>query len=119
MEGRLLPYITGGVALTHLTVNNSLMSNAPTEDIFTTTTWGASRVLVGGVLGGGFQYALGGGLSVGAEYLYAIYGTKDFSNIAVNPNNGGIGTLQSFPMQENHYITSQTVRLVANYKFTD
>ena len=71
--------------------------------------------MAGGVIGAGFQYAFGNGLSAGVEYLYTRYGSADFSGgVTANgiPVPGGVAVDQSG-------LSSQAVRFVANYKFND
>ena len=115
-DGRLLPYLSGGVGFTHLSFANTmtLTRSPPAAPFSDQNTWGANRELVGAVVGGGVQYAVGNGFSVGVEYLYANYGTKDFSSIGreVFPP---VST--SFAAFENHDLTTQTIRIVGNYKF--
>jgi opacity protein-like surface antigen len=88
-----------------LDVKTSLALIGPTD------TWGTQKILVGGVLGGGFQYAFGGGVSVGAEYLYSRYAAGDFTS-AVSCTAPCI-----LADREQHDLTTQTMRLVVNYKF--
>jgi opacity protein-like surface antigen len=115
-DGRLLPYLSGGVSFTHLSFANTmtLTRSPPAAPFSDQNTWGANRELVGAVVGGGVQYAVGNGFSVGVEYLYANYGTKDFSSIGreVFPP-----VTSSFAAFENHDLTTQTIRIVGNYKF--
>jgi outer membrane immunogenic protein len=114
LDGRFLPYVTAGVALTHLQATRSLVATIPaTGQTFAPVTWGASKVLDGAVVGLGAQYALGHGLSIGAEYLYAKYGSADFTSIAQNNPFDIAGP----PVQETHDLATQTVRIVVNYKF--
>jgi opacity protein-like surface antigen len=116
MDNRLLPYVTAGVAFTHLQSAQTLVATIPsTAQLFAPIPWGTSKVLVGGVVGVGAQYALGSGLSIGAEYLYANYGTQDFSSIASNNPFDIAGP----PVQEKHNLTTQTVRFVFNYKLAE
>ncbi|HXW29702.1 MAG TPA: outer membrane beta-barrel protein [Xanthobacteraceae bacterium] len=124
-DGRFLPYIEGGVALAHLSVATSIGVNTPVGP--ETDTFGKSSELVGVVLGGGAQYALGNGFSVGIEYLYARYPTEDFSGIGTF-NCAVPAALACFlgvppgpltsthTVQENHDLTTNTVRVVLNYK---
>jgi opacity protein-like surface antigen len=112
-DGRILPYLSGGVGFTHLSLANT--SNVVRLGL-NQDTWGANRELVGAVVGGGLQYALGNGFSVGVEYLYANYGTKDFSSVAITATTNPPGS-NSFPAFENHDLTTQTIRIVGNYKF--
>jgi len=125
-DGRFLPYIEGGVAVTHLTTANSILFSIP-GSVFVeeTDAFGKSSELVGVVLGGGTQYALGNGFSIGVEYLYAKYPTQDFSNMGayscVSVPTGICPSPLSFThiVQETHDLTTNTVRAVLNYKFAN
>jgi outer membrane immunogenic protein len=114
MDGRFLPYVTAGVAFSHLQATRALVAAIPGA-VFAPVTWGASRQMVGAVIGFGAQYALGYNVSIGAEYLYTNYGSKDFTSIASNNPFDIAGP----PVQETHDLRTQTVRVLLNYKFTD
>jgi outer membrane immunogenic protein len=117
-RGRLLPYLTGGAAMTGLDFSSSLHKlNPGTPPGNFLATWASQNVLLGGVLGGGIQYAFRHSLSVGAEYLYALYPTQDFSTVATVTNSFGVTSPYSAPA--NHDLSTQTVRLVVNYNFGD
>jgi len=119
-DGRLLPYITGGVAVTKLHTSNFMTLSVVIPPEGETVPWGGNRVLTGGVLGAGLQYGIGNGLSFGVEYLYAKYSSQDFSGtglltsyaplVVANTNNNFVS---------NQDLTTQTVRLVINYNFGD
>jgi len=106
-DGRLLPYVVGGVAIAHmnLSLSDSFLGN--------TVAWGTDRTLTGAVFGAGVQYALGNGYSFGLEYLYTRYGSQDFSSIT---------TFNGIPFSvsaDRSDLTTQTLRAVVNYKFGD
>jgi opacity protein-like surface antigen len=88
-DGRMLPYVLGGVALSHLSFNRQIASNV-------VETWSASNQLSGVVLGGGLQYGLGPNVSVGAEYLHTSYGTQDFST-RETVTLPGVGVINTHP----------------------
>jgi opacity protein-like surface antigen len=115
-DGRLLPYVTGGVALTDLRVRTSNIDGSGTP-FPVNFDWGTQKTLPGAVVGGGLQYAVGGGVSLGVEYLYTQYAGRDFSNFASCSPAVNCGTGTSFTISENHDLSTQTVRLVLNYKF--
>jgi outer membrane immunogenic protein len=124
-DGRFLPYVTGGVGFTHLTVANSItfVQGFPGAPVQIQNVFGSDKVLLGLIIGGGAQYAFGNGFSIGAEYQYAKYATQDFSSIATSTCVGACGgagiTTHLFPAQESHDLTTNTVRVVLNYKITD
>jgi outer membrane immunogenic protein len=117
-DGRLLPYVTGGVALTGLGIKTSeiISPGAPFQEKL---DWGGDKMLLGGVVGGGMQYAVGGGVSLGVEYLYTLYGERNFTNVASCSGAPSVCLLQAgaSPIPENHDLSTQTVRLVVNYEF--
>jgi opacity protein-like surface antigen len=113
-DGRLLPYVTGGIALTELDAGvNGTLSTAPPI----TVTSAARKTIAGSVLGVGAQYAFGHGWSAGAEYLYTRYNSQDFSSII------SCSPTPCFPANPNfvtnHDLATQTARLVVNFKFPD
>ena len=68
-----------------------------------TFDWGTQKTLVGGVVGGGLQYAVGGGVSVGVEYLYTQYAGRDSNFASCSPAGVKCAPLTSpFPNTENH-----------------
>jgi outer membrane immunogenic protein len=84
---RFMPYITGGVAFTHLEA-----SNAGGKDTKTRTGWTA---------GAGLEYALTDNVSLRGEYRYSGYGKTSF-------NLPGAGRTA---------LDDQSVRLGVGYKF--
>jgi outer membrane immunogenic protein len=106
-DGRLLPYVVGGVAVSRMNLHF-------TDTTFIgTVEWGSKRTMTGAVFGAGVQYALGNGFSLGLEYLYTRYGTQDFSSLAT------FGGVPFTPSSDRSDLTSQALRVVANYKFGD
>jgi opacity protein-like surface antigen len=131
-DGRFLPYIEAGATLAHLRIDTFInyINTAPNFTLTQTDAFGKSKELAGVVLGGGAQYALGQGFSLGIEYLFAKYPSQDLSSIGtlrcISPTNsctGGASISNSLTVlhtvQENRDLTTNTVRVVLNYKFTD
>ncbi len=80
-DHRLLAYVTGGVAASGLSINRKQkqISGDPGDTVETDfAESGGSTTFVGGVLGGGFQYAFTNSLSLGVEYLHAEYANSNF-----------------------------------------
>jgi outer membrane immunogenic protein len=107
----LLGYVTGGWAYSG--VDRSWTGAFPTF----TSSWGgtASSTLSGWTLGGGVEWALGNGFSLGAEYLYVkLSGGSSF----LTNNQGGAcaPSLCTFTVQGAD-ITDNIVRAKVNYKF--
>jgi outer membrane immunogenic protein len=108
-EGRMLPYILGGISLAKFHVTHEISD--PT--IPASASWSDSRVHAGPVFGFGFQYALQNDLSLGVEYLYTPYGMQRYGSDVTGTLAPGFG----FPGAFTQNLTTQVVRLVLNYKF--
>ena len=108
-DHRLLAYVTGGVAASGLSINRKIEGDGVIQ-----TEFGSSTTFVGGVLGGGFQYAFTNSLSLGVEYLHAEYADSDV-NITVSrqPCGGGCEPLHASVTEQ---FSTDTVRAVLNYK---
>jgi len=104
-DGRLLPYVTGGVVLSRLSVKKDDL-NAPFPP--TTTTWGGAHMQPGAGLGAGFQYALGNGFSLGVEYLYVTFLNQDHTSIVT-----ACGCIEIADQN----LSTQSLRVVLNYTF--
>lgn len=126
-DGRFLPYVEAGVAVTRLSIATVVSRSAPFTSLIETDVFGKSSEVVGVVLGGGAQYALGNGFSLGVEYLYARYPTEDLSTTGrFNCTAAGLfcppfNTSSSFAhaVQENRDLVTNSARVVLNYKFAD
>lgn len=98
-DGRLLPYLVGGLALTQFDIDRTL-------DVGVPINWGGSKLYTGVVAGLGFQYAWTEKLSLGAEYLFTQYGMQ------YHVTNFG-PAFNAFSQK----ISSDAFRVVLNYKF--
>lgn len=82
-------YITGGLAVTQLKTNNTFSDDYQfgTPDFSNANeSASASQSKVGGVIGGGFEYAFTQNLSVKGEYLYARFGhVSSDGSVSLNP----------------------------------
>lgn len=67
--GNFLPYITGGVAFAGVTTTLATVSD--------------DAVHMGWTVGGGIEYALGNGLTLGGEYLYMDLGEERYAYGAI------------------------------------
>jgi len=110
LGGQLLTYVAAGVAFTDLTMSTTL-SDGPSRQI----TFGGSKEMAGAVVGVGAQFALGKGVSIGAEYLYTKYPSQDFTSIGTCTGNCA-GNHVTWPVQESHDLTTNTFRGVLNFK---
>ena len=102
-------YVTGGLAATHLKADWQF------TDTFAAATESASlsKTKIGWALGAGAEYAVGGGWSLKAEYLYV-----DFGRESVTSNNLVAGTprpTQTFTHTAD--LSSHVARVGVNYKF--
>jgi outer membrane immunogenic protein len=102
VSGNWLFYGTGGLAVTRQSASWSILAGLVTESA------SASALEPGWAVGGGVEAALPGNLILGAEYLYANFGS-------VSTNNGaffvaGIGFLTN-PINQSAHLESNIVRL--------
>jgi outer membrane immunogenic protein len=102
-----LLYVTGGVAVANLSVNQSIALLAPF--VFNAS---ASDTRVGYTVGAGFEYAFNRNWSVKGEYLYL-----DFGNL------NGVGVLTpafaGFAYTNSTHLTANIARVGINYHFGD
>lgn len=98
-DGRLLPYIVGGVVFSDVKIRR--------ENTIALDVWGSSHTTPGGGIGAGLQYALGNGFSIGIEYLYVQYFNQNYSSVSacgcVSAGEQTLGT--------------QSLRVTLNYTF--
>lgn len=130
-EGRLLAYVTGGIAASELSINRSFtqtITQTRGADTSVTTqevNWSGSQTFIGVVLGGGLQYAITDHISFGVEYLHAEYASGDITISGSDRNtscfNGvcepGRGGTQNFVGNVTDQFDTDTVRGVLNFKF--
>jgi outer membrane immunogenic protein len=96
---RALIYATGGAAFTNLKNSYNTLPLGGLDSISSTRT--------GWTVGGGLDYAITNNWSIGAEYRYSDFGSRnDFSAIALFPN--------SFVR---HHLTEHQVQGRFSYKF--
>jgi outer membrane immunogenic protein len=104
--GRSLIYATGGVAFADWEVDMYMAGGPNPDEAF----FSNSSVRTGGVVGGGFEYALDNHWSLKGEYLYAdfgsVSGTSEFSKT-------GVGFTQEHDVD----LTAQVARGGINYRF--
>ncbi|MDE2577792.1 MAG: porin family protein [Hyphomicrobiales bacterium] len=102
--GAFMPYLTGGLAFTRLSVN-TLLINGTSFDSAT-----ASSTKLGWAVGAGFEYMLMPNVSVKTEYLYSQFSGLNYryiGNMFLNPTE--IGSL--------HTVGLHSVRAGLNYHF--
>jgi outer membrane immunogenic protein len=116
---RALLYVTGGLAVANLKFNQAF-----SEPPFTPTPEVASldSTRAGWVVGGGLEFALGGGWTIKGEYLYARFQTDAAVGQLVNANGSGPGCPGTFTCGATFTnnlsnLTVQTARAGLNYKF--
>jgi outer membrane immunogenic protein len=118
-QGRLLGYVTGGIAVTELKINRNA-SDTFTDGDFTSiesAKWSGRHTYAGVVLGGGLQYAFTNNVSLGVEYLHTVYADADTLTRGSSTCNTECtdGPLSSNAVQN---IQSDTIRAVLNFKFS-
>jgi outer membrane immunogenic protein len=97
-DGRLVPYLAGGLAFTQFNTDRSF------DDGFGPLKSGGTQIAAGVIAGLGLQYAITSNLSLGLEYLFTQYA-------AVRDANFTQGTVSS------QNISSDTARILLNYRF--
>jgi outer membrane immunogenic protein len=129
-QGRLLGYLTGGVALTEVKFDRRWQDRVtidvgPVNLITATNTdsWSGSAVHAGVVAGAGLQYAIANNVSFGVEYLHTQYASADSltsgtNRVAVSVLGVPIIDARS-PLRANstNTLDTDTVRAVLNFKF--
>jgi outer membrane immunogenic protein len=127
--GRLLVYLSGGVALTEIEkkrsldfrvdrLNGAVVVGTREHD---TAEWSGEQTHIGVVLGGGLQYAIANNVSLGVEYLRTTYASADYSmqgNATLTDCTDGCQTTRfKFGSNAVQSGSSDTVRAVLNFKF--
>jgi outer membrane immunogenic protein len=131
-QGRLLGYLTGGVALTEVKFNRSWRDRAEVDvlgvNVLTVTNadnWSGSAVHAGVVGGAGLQYAITNNVSFGVEYLHTQYASADSLTSGTNRVTAtvlGVPVVDArSPLRANstNTLDTDTVRAVLNFKFGD
>jgi opacity protein-like surface antigen len=120
LDDNLLVYGKGGVSFSHFYFADQLTAfvNGPGNPPLT-KTGSASKVLIGGTIGGGVEYRISSPLSVGVEYLYSMYGSQPFAaNYFVDaPTQGNQQASAAFvPAYSHHSLDTQMARVFLNYR---
>lgn len=107
-DGRWLPYFTGGIALSKMSIETNITQGA------TVQTRSAQSNLVGVVLGGGIEWAANRQLSLGVQYLHTAFADQDFSSMGFGYVNG----VQNFRFRShaNQDLRTDVIRLTLNIK---
>jgi outer membrane immunogenic protein len=104
----LLAYATGGLAVTRLSVNDSLVdSHGATE------TAGNATTRAGWIVGGGLEYALANNWSIKAEYLFMDFGKVTATGTIISQAAGGY----SQGISTSSDLTAQVARVGVNRRF--
>jgi len=105
----LYPYITGGVAVTNLSVSNSYQETSQPGTVFTSSN-GINRA--GWTIGGGIQVPIKKNLFLNAEYLYVEFPSLGTTSI-VNCSN----SLCSSQLTTSYDLNLNLLKLGLNYRF--
>jgi len=106
----LLPYVTGGWALTSLSASNSYSDTIGPV----TASWNTPNTLKGGwVVGGGLEWAFSHNWTAKVEYLYVNFGPVYAQGVISLSGGGGYANAISTSTD----LTLQIVRAGVNYKF--
>lgn len=126
-EGRMLTYLTGGVAISDLSINRKVayIEECGDCDYYWTegVKWSGDTTAVGFVLGAGFQYAIHNSLSLGVEYLHAEYRDSDITaKVSEFWKECEFGSCEGDSWRVDRKkvrdeFDTDTIRVVLNYKF--
>lgn len=111
----LLAYVTGGLALTRLTVSNSFTDTNTNLGGHATENGSTTNLRTGWALGGGLEWALSKHWSVKGEYLYLDFGKKITATGTITDPGAGAGYAQGLSTSAD--LTAQVARVGVNYKF--
>ena len=112
MGGRVMPYVTGGLAYGR--VEGSSTFNCPGCAPGEGGSFNAANEQVGWTAGAGVEYPVSHRLSLKVEYLYA-----DFGHGGLNTPNGGLGGpgVSIYNASANQQLDDNVVRVGLNYHF--
>ena len=112
----VLAYVTGGLALTDLTIANSYRDTASAvvgvDGVGAATT---SKVQTGWTVGGGVEVALNRNWTLKGEYLYVDFGDARVTSVVSNSNPVYAGLSNQLSTASD--LTAHIARLGINYKF--
>ena len=110
----LLPYVTGGLAVTDLSASNSFQDNCcsgpgpgPASG-----AWSASKTKVGWTVGGGLEWAFAQNWSAKVEYLYVHFDSIGASGLIIAG-----GPAYASAISTSTDLTANIARAGINYKF--
>jgi outer membrane immunogenic protein len=109
--GSLLPYVTGGVAVTHLRATNSYSDVGGIIGGVPAGTWSASKTKAGWVIGGGLEWALAQNWSARVVYLHVDFSSINASGVV--SNGFGYGSAISTSTD----LSADIVRAGLSYRF--
>jgi len=123
-DGRLLPYAIGGFAVSAFQTRFSRYMSDELPALVETSHFAydtGEQNLTGAVLGGGVQYAVGFGVSVGLEYLHTDYGREGYKGNGQGSQDFSsfIHTAVDFSAFGHNDLRTDEVRAVLNYKFSE
>jgi outer membrane immunogenic protein len=115
-DSNILGYVTGGLAVTHLSAANSFSDNIPAGVGHGggngSGAWSASATKAGWTVGAGAEYALNQNWSVRAEYLYVHFDAITASGLVAD-STGAYGSAISTSTD----LSAHIARAGVNYKF--
>jgi len=88
---RWLAYVTGGVAFADVEAGASFIPTLAGGIAFPGSAGSETKVLTGGTIGAGLDYALNQKWDLGVEYRYTDYGSANFNNGVVAAIGAGVG----------------------------
>jgi outer membrane immunogenic protein len=123
-DGRLLPYAIGGFAVSAFQTRFSRYMSDELPALIETSHFAydtGEQNLTGAVFGGGVQYAVGFGVSIGVEYLHTDYGRESYKGQGqgIEDFSSSIHTAVDFSASGHNDLRTDEVRAVLNYKFSE
>jgi len=123
-NGRLLPYAVGGVALSAFHTHFSRYMSDELPALVVTSNFAydsGEQNLTGAVLGGGVQYAVGFGVSIGLEYLHTNYGRDSYkgNGRGIEDFSSSIHSTVDFSASGHNDLRTDEIHAVLNYRFSE
>jgi outer membrane immunogenic protein len=112
MNGRLLPYVTGGLAYGRVSTNGTF--NCPTCAAGEGGPFSYAAGEVGWVIGAGAEYAVTKRLSAKLEYLYAQFGNETLNTPSGGFGGPGVAVYNAYATQQ---LDANIIRVGLNYHF--